>query len=64
MIITIVVNQTETYDHVTKLPWASKRFSQLHFGIGIGSRKSSNPLIIVFTVTLIKPPVTCMECTV
>ena len=64
MIITMVVNRTQAYGHVTKLPRASNSFSQLHFGIGTGSEKSSNPFRIVSTVTLMWLLVTGMECTV
>ena len=64
MIITLVVNRTQAYGHVTKLPWASNSFSRVHSGIGTESEKSSNPFTIVSTITLMCPPVTGMECTV
>ena len=63
MILIMLVNRTQAYGHVTKLPRASDSFSRLHFGIGTGSEKSSNPFRIVFTVTLMWPFVTGMECT-
>ena len=64
MIITLVVNQTQAYGHVTKLPWASNSFSRVHSSIGTRSEKSSNPFTIDTTVTYMWPPVTGMECTV
>ena len=64
MILTMLVNRTQAYGHVTKLPRASDSFSRLHSGIGTGSEKSSNPFTIVSTVTLMWPSVTSMECTV
>ena len=64
MIITMVVNRTQAYGHVTKLPRASDSFSRLHSGIGTGSEKSSNPFTIVSTATLMWPLVTGIECTV
>ena len=64
MILTMLVNRTQAYGHVTKLPRASDSFSRLHAGIGTGSEKSSNPFTIVSMATLMWPLVTGIECTV
>ena len=61
MILTMLVNRTQAYGHVTKLPRASDSFSRLHAGIGIGSEKSSNPFTIVSTATLMWPLVTALN---